>query len=68
MLDIDWSKVPEGYDWAAQDKCGYTYVYRERPFIVEKHGIWAADGRCEHVEVLKKNRSWKNSLTHRSEK
>ena len=68
MLDIDWSKVPEGYDWAAQDKCGLAYAYKERPFIVEQHGVWAADGRCYSVEVLRKNRNWRNSRTHRPEK
>jgi hypothetical protein len=28
----DWSKIPEGYDWMATDKCGEVYRYNTAPF------------------------------------
>ena len=41
-LDIDWSQVPEGYDWAAQDEDGYVYGYPDKPTLHEStiDGFW----------------------------
>ena len=41
-LDIDWSQVPEGYDWAAQDEDGYVYGYPDKPTLHEStiDGLW----------------------------
>ena len=41
-LDIDWSQVPEGYDWVAQDEDGYVYGYPDKPTLHEStiDGLW----------------------------
>ena len=41
-LDIDWSEVPEGYDWVAQDEDGYVYGYPDKPTLHEStiDGFW----------------------------
>ena len=41
MLDIDWSKVPEGYDWAAQDENGDVFAHSHEPFLFEgEFDVW----------------------------
>ena len=37
-LDIDWSQVPEGYDWAAQDSNGDIYAWASKPERTEAEG------------------------------
>ena len=37
-LDIDWSKVPEGFDWAAQDSNGDIYAWSTKPVRTEAEG------------------------------
>lgn len=37
-LDIDWSQVPEGYDWAAQDSNGDIYAWPTKPVRTEAEG------------------------------
>ena len=40
-LDIEWEKVPEGYDWAAQDSNGDIYAWATEPKIIEtEEGCW----------------------------
>ena len=38
VLDIDWSKVPEGFDWAAQDNNGDIYAWSTKPVRTEAEG------------------------------
>ena len=37
-LDIDWSKVPEAYDWVAQDGNGDIYAWSTKPVRTEAEG------------------------------
>ena len=37
-LDIDWSQVPEGYDWIAQDSNGDIYAWPTKPVRTEAEG------------------------------
>ena len=37
-LDIDWSKVPEAYDWVAQDSNGDIYAWSTKPVRTEAEG------------------------------
>ena len=37
-LDIDWSQVPEGYDWVAQDSNGDIYAWSTKPVRTEAEG------------------------------
>ena len=39
-LDIDWSKVPEGYEWVAQDRDGGIYAFTEKPIPNLKSSLW----------------------------
>ena len=72
MLDIDWSKVPEGYDWVAQDKCGIVYAYMDRPVISYESGstgTWRSPcHRIRFIEERKKNPNFHKTLTKRPEK
>ena len=46
-LDIDWSKVPEGYDWVAQDFDGAIYACEAEPratMETEHEGFWSTGG------------------------
>ena len=53
MLDIDWSKVPEGYDWAAQDDDGCVFAYAGEPsmFLTSIMGGWEHDGPSVFVKT-----------------
>ena len=69
MLDIDWSEVPEGYDWAAQDEYGYVYVFDHEPFLFEgEFGVWDSFSGCVLLRHDKPNENWKNTLTKRPAK
>jgi hypothetical protein len=37
-LDIDWSQVPGGYDWVAQDSNGDIYAWSTKPVRTEAEG------------------------------
>jgi hypothetical protein len=39
-VEIDWSKVPEVYDWVASDKDGYAVAYTQKPEISLLTGRW----------------------------
>ena len=39
-LDIDWSQVPEGYEWVAQDRDGGIYAFTEKPIPNLKLSLW----------------------------
>ena len=73
MLDIDWSKVPEKYNWAAQDEDGCVYAYIFEPRMVcgcgLRKGMWnAACSFVYFVRVGKKNPNFHKTLTKRPEK
>ena len=71
MLDIDWSKVPEGYDWAAQDENGDVFAYMGRPIISYEFisKIWRDPCKRAHfIREGKKNPNFHKTLTKRPEK
>ena len=69
MLDIDWSKVPEGYDWAAQDEDGRIYAYSHEPFLFEgEFDVWDGFNQCVFLRRDKPNKNWKKSLRKRPKK
>ena len=39
-LDIDWSQVPEGYEWVAQDSNGDIYAWTSKPERTEAEGAY----------------------------
>ena len=69
MLDIDWSKVPEGYDWVAQDEDGDVFAYSHEPFLFEgEFDVWDGFSGCILLRRDKPNENWKNTLTKRPAK
>ena len=70
MLDIDWSKVPEGCDWAAQDDDGCVFAYAGEPsmFLTSIMGGWEHDGPSVFVKISAPREDWRDSLMRRPEK
>ena len=68
-LDIDWSKVPEGFDWAAQDECGLVWAYEIKPKCGENQWLLGEVNnrltRFHHHIPLRPNPNWRNTLTKR---
>lgn len=58
---IDWSRVPDGYDWVTINKNNYMYCWLEEPFILD--GIWNSYtiiGPLLHPSIIKNAPSdWK---------
>ncbi len=66
MLDIDWSKVPEGYDWVAQDEHGCIHVFINKPFPSEgEFGAWVCRNGRVFLCRRKPNKNWRDTLTKR---
>ena len=65
-LDIDWSQVPEGYDWAAQDENGDIFAFDIEP-ISAVSLEWLSKTKnyylVSHGEFY--NPDWRNTLTKR---
>ena len=66
-LDIDWSKVPEAYDWVAQDEDGAIYGFEDEPQEKAVQGVWTPyyDDTCSKLLRLPPNPDWRNTLTKR---
>ena len=67
-LDIDWSKVPEGFDWAAQDQCGSVWAYEVEPTRGANQWIIKSPYRLtrfQHHIPIHPNSAWYNTLTKR---
>ena len=66
-LDIDWSQVPEGYDWVAQDSNGDIYAFTEKPIPNLKSSLWIMqDGETFSIGGRHPfNTDWANTLTKR---
>ena len=66
-LDIDWSKVPEGFDWAAQDEDGYIFAYLDKPTPSSKELAWSCIKSPLHLvqKGMVTNVYWTNTLTKR---
>ena len=67
-LDIDWSQVPDGYDWVAQDECGLVWAYEIEPVcgtnqLIIKIPYKLTSFNC-HIPV-RHNHNWRNTLTKR---
>ena len=65
-LDIDWEKVPEGYDWVAQDENGDIFAFDIEP-ISSVSLEWLSKTKnyylVSHGEFY--NPDWRNTLTKR---
>ena len=66
-LDIDWSKVPEAYDWVAQDEDGYIFAYLDKPTPSSKELAWSCIKSPLHLvqKGMVTNVYWTNTLTKR---
>ena len=66
-LDIDWSQVPEGYDWVAQDEDGYIFAYLDKPTPSSKELAWSCIKSPLHLvqKGMVTNVYWTNTLTKR---
>ena len=66
-LDIDWSQVPEGYDWVAQDEDGYIFAYLDKPTPSSKELAWSYIKSPLHLvqKGMVTNVYWTNTLTKR---
>ena len=66
-LDIDWSQVPEGYEWVAQDRDGGIYAFTEKPIPNLKSSVWIMqDGEIFSIGGRYPfNTDWANTLTKR---
>ncbi|MBU3661195.1 MAG: hypothetical protein FGM14_15085 [Flavobacteriales bacterium] len=45
---IDWSKVPDGYDWVAMDENGNWYSHKICPYLSTHE--WFNSGETEYIE------------------
>ena len=65
-LDIDWSQVPEAYDWVAQDENGDIFAFDIEP-ISAVSLEWLSKTKnyylVSHGEFY--NPDWRNTLTKR---
>ena len=67
-LDIDWSQVPGGYDWVAQDQCGLVWAYEVEPTRGANQWIIKSPYRLtsfQHHIPIHPNSAWYNTLTKR---
>ena len=66
-LDIDWSQVPEGYDWVVQDEDGYIFAYLDKPTPSSKELAWSCIKSPLHLvqKGMVTNVYWTNTLTKR---
>ena len=65
-LDIDWSKVPEGYDWAAQDSNGDIYAWPTKPVRTEAEGgYWRWRGE-KGTQYYVGSTTWREADINRS--
>ena len=68
-LDIDWSQVPEGYDWVAQDEVGVVWAYGFEPDLGESQ--WRLRETHDRLTTfnnhitVEPNPNWRNTLTKR---
>jgi len=71
-MKIDWKKYPWA-NWAAVDKKGAIFLFRDKPMCVEESGFWwhsimhpeSVIDEMEIGEDLEAAKDWKNSLTKR---
>lgn len=68
--EIDWSKVPEGYDWVAMDSNGSWEAYNSKPRIPPNAGYWnnkpaQEGGMMLHIDVPFTAPDWTQSLVQR---
>ena len=69
MLNIDWSKVPEGYDWAAQDENGDVFAHSHEPEIDATGKCWASMYlSCTRLDIDLDNENWRDTKTQRPDK
>ena len=68
-LDIDWSKVPEGFDWVAQDQCGLVWAYEVEPHLGESQwrlrDIHSRLTTFNNHITVEPNPNWRNTKTKR---
>ena len=65
-LDIDWSQVPEGYDWAAQDSNGDIYAWPTKPVRTEAEGgYWRWRGE-KGTQYYVGSTTWREADINRS--
>ena len=65
-LDIDWSKVPEAYDWVAQDSNGDIYAWSTKPVRTEAEGgYWRWRGE-KGTQLYFGSTTWREADINRS--
>ena len=65
-LDIDWSQVPEGYDWVAQDSNGDIYAWPTKPVLTEASGgYWRWRGE-KGTQFYVGSTTWREADINRS--
>ena len=68
-LDIDWSQVPGGYDWVAQDEDGVVWAYEDKPDLGESQwrliDIHSRLTTFNNHIPAEPNPDWLNTLTKR---
>lgn len=68
MLVLDWSQIPVGYDYAAQDFDGHVYAYQKKPFSSPSGRPWWCGQNFVYVKKLKENPFWRETVTRRPQK
>ncbi len=73
-MDIDWSEIPKGYNWVAQDWDGSVFAYISSPRALSR--CWS--NRCDAVVISLgtvvislgngANPDWRNTKTRRPTK
>ena len=65
-LDIEWEKVPEGYDWVAQDSNGDIYAWPTKPVRTEAEGgYWRWRGE-KGTQLYFGSTTWREADINRS--
>ena len=62
-MDIDWSIVPDGFNWAAQDEDGDIYAYTEEPTDCVNDSEWYVI-KGSYI-LIKESIYWRQTKTRR---
>jgi len=65
----DWSTIPPEYDWAATDRGGAVYAYKNKPFCKDHANFWIGkdSGDMFHICKGQLTEDWRDSLERRPE-
>jgi len=66
----DWSNIPPEYDWAATDRGGAAYAYKNKPFCKDHANFWIGKDSGDMFRLCagqQLTEDWRDSLEQRPE-